>query len=217
LGVWDARPGSAQRSSMGVGAVRRIRAAPTQQPDIRHTSPGRRQCRPNRVHGFTYHAARVDHQQLRQSGPFGHFRRSTSPIWAVRRLLNCAEQGGELRRRDLPMQFVRFYAEVLRPRFRFMPFLSQIRIAIVDVTFPLKQLQFAAGSIQRAHDSAGDAKATSRTQREPILIPAWHVDGRTMPSATSRPHLPPTPTHSPMGMPDGTLIPCRPSSRFGYD
>jgi hypothetical protein len=31
LGVWDARPGSAQRSLMGVGAVRRIRTAPTQQ------------------------------------------------------------------------------------------------------------------------------------------------------------------------------------------
>jgi hypothetical protein len=31
LGVWDARLGSAQRSSMGVGAVRRIRTAPIQQ------------------------------------------------------------------------------------------------------------------------------------------------------------------------------------------
>jgi hypothetical protein len=29
LGVWDAQPGSAQRSIMGVGAVRRIRTAPT--------------------------------------------------------------------------------------------------------------------------------------------------------------------------------------------
>jgi hypothetical protein len=33
LGVWDARLGSAQRSSMGVGAVRRIRTAPTHQPN----------------------------------------------------------------------------------------------------------------------------------------------------------------------------------------
>jgi hypothetical protein len=33
LGVWDAGLRSAQRSSMGVGAVRRIRTAPTQQPN----------------------------------------------------------------------------------------------------------------------------------------------------------------------------------------
>jgi hypothetical protein len=34
LGVWDARPGSAQRSSVGVGAVRRIRTAPIHQSNI---------------------------------------------------------------------------------------------------------------------------------------------------------------------------------------
>ena len=35
-GAWDARPGSAQRSLMGVGAVRRIRTAPIQQTNNWH-------------------------------------------------------------------------------------------------------------------------------------------------------------------------------------